>query len=78
MRNTVRTITSAATNSSTSACTMRTMSIDRPVSCCIRGAPASIEPHRMAAGTTANGLARASRAMAIESKPTATNTPGLR
>ncbi len=78
MRKIARTTTSAATSRSTRAWKIRTASIDSPASCCIRPAPESIDPQRVAVRMMANGLARARRAMAMESKPMATNTPGLR
>ena len=77
-RKMVRTITSAATKSRTSAWTIRTTSIDSPLSCCISPAPASIEPHRIDVRMMPKGLARASRAMAMASNPMPTKTPGLR
>jgi hypothetical protein len=53
----------------TVACTMEMRSAETCVSSCMKPAPLRIAPKRKAAGTTAQGLLRASRATAIASKP---------
>ena len=67
---------SAATNNSTMAWMIRTTSMDTSASCCMSGAPDSIDPQRSAAAMMATGLVRANRAMAMPSKPIKKNVPG--
>src|SRR5438270_835559 len=68
-RKSQRTITGAATKMMTIAWTTETRSAETWVSSCMKLAPLRSAPNRKAAGSTANGLLRASSATAMASKP---------